>query len=204
MSEISNSAPRKTRIKALSERLAPDRQHWRARSAYFHAEDNRYLGFLVPAGARVLELGCATGATLAQLQPAYGVGVDFSPSMIASARAQYPDLHFVEADIEGDSWLDNVTGPFDFIVIADTIGSLDDCQQSFAQLHRLCGPHTRLIVAYYAYFWEPVLRLAELLARKQPSEAQNVLSTEDIAGLLDLAGFQVLRREWRQLLPDTE
>lgn len=201
MSESIPMAPRKARIKALSERLAAERQRWRARAAYFHDEDSRYLGFLVPAGARVLELGCATGATLAALQPAYGVGVDFSPAMIANARAQYPDLHFVEADIESDSWQDSVAGPFDFIVIADTIGSLDDCQQSFARLHRVCSPHTRIIVAYYAYFWQPVLRLAELLARKQPSEAENVLSTDDIAALLNLAGFQVLRCDWRQLLP---
>jgi SAM-dependent methyltransferase len=194
-------SPRKLRIQSLSERLAAERQRWRARSAYFHAEDTRYLRFVIPQGARVLDLGCANGATLAALKPAYGVGVDFSPAMLATARTHYPDLCFVQADIESDQWQEQLQGPFDFILIADTIGSLDDCQQTFARLHRLCGPHTRIIVAYYAYFWEPLLRVAEMLSRKMPSEPQNVLSTSDIAALLNLAGFEVLRREWRQLLP---
>jgi SAM-dependent methyltransferase len=201
MKSTAKISPRKARVLALSERQAHERQRWRARSAYFHEEDTRYLRFLIPAGARVLDLGCATGATLAALHPAYGVGVDFSAAMIAQAQQQHPDLHFVEADVEDTTWLDGVEGPFDFIVIADTIGSLDDCQQTFRQLHRVCGPRTRIVVAYYAYFWEPVLRLAEMCGRKMPTELQNVLSTEDISCLLDLAGFQVLHREWRQLIP---
>ncbi len=201
MTSMPGMSPRKVRIHALSERLAAERQRWRARSAYFHAEDTRYLRFVIPQGARVLDLGCANGATLAALKPAYGVGVDFSAAMLATARARHPELHFVQADIEGEQWQEQLQGPFDFILIADTIGSFDDCQQTFARLHRLCGPHTRIIVAYYAYFWEPLLRVAEMLSRKMPSEPQNVLSTSDIAALLNLAGFEVLRREWRQLLP---
>ena len=201
MKPPANTSPRKARILALSERLAEERQRWRARSAYFHAEDDRYLRFLIPEGARVLDLGCATGATLAALHPAYGVGVDFSAAMIMRARQQHPALHFIEADIETPGWLDNVEGPFDFILVADTIGTLDDCQHSFAQLHRVCGPHTRIIVAYYANFWDPLLHLAELCGHKMPSDRQNLLSTDDISALLDLAGFQVVRREWRQLVP---
>ena len=201
MNQTSTSSPRKARIKALSDKLASVRQQWRERSAYFHDEDSRYLKFLVPAGARVLELGCATGATLAALCPAYGVGVDFSAAMVAVARAQHPQHTFIEADIEDSAWIATLDAPFDYIIIADTIGSLDDCQATFSKLHAVCGPHTRVIVAYYAYFWEPLLRLAEMCGRKMPSEPQNALSTEDIAGLLNLAGFQVLRREWRQLSP---
>ena len=201
MKPLASISPRKARILALAERQAEERQRWRARSAYFHAEDDRYLRFLIPPGARVLDLGCASGATLAALRPAYGVGVDFSAAMVGRARQQHPALHFIEADIETPNWLDSLDGPFDFILVADTIGSLDDCQHTFAQLHRVCSPRTRIIVAYYAYFWDPLLRLAELCARKMPSEPQNVLSSADISALLALAGFQVLRREWRQLIP---
>jgi len=201
MNDSAPLSPRKSRLKALSERLASARQRWRARSAYFHAEDTRYLKFLVPEGARVLDLGCATGDTLAALRPSHGVGVDFSAAMVATARRLHPALHFFEADIENSDELADIEGPFDFILMADTIGSLDDCQATFLKLHRLCAPHTRVIVAYYAYFWEPILRVAELCGRKMPAEPQNVLSTDDISALLDLAGFQVLRREWRQLLP---
>jgi SAM-dependent methyltransferase len=194
-------SPRKRRIRALADRLAPDRDAWWRRSAYFHAEDIRYLRFLIPAGARVLELGCANGDLLAALRPAVGVGVDFSEPMIETARGRHPGLQFVLADIEDPEWTRHVQGPFDYIVIVDTIGSLDDCQAALELLHSLCERQTRVIIAYYAYFWDPLLRLAEALRLKMPTEAQNVLSTDDIGGLLGLADFQVIQREWRQLIP---
>jgi SAM-dependent methyltransferase len=196
-----DQAPRKQRIHALADRLAGDRARWLRRSAYFHADDARYLRFLIPAGARVLELGCATGDLLAALRPAVGVGVDFSEPMIEIARRKHPHLQFAVADIEDPDWTRQVQGPFDYIVIVDTIGSLDDCQAALALLHPLCDRHTRIIIAYYAYFWDPLLRLAEAIHLKMPTEAQNVLSTDDIGGLLSLADFQVIQREWRQLIP---
>src|SRR4051812_7264179 len=68
-----------------SERYASTRTKWRRKSAFFHAEDITYLRFLVPPGKRILDLGCGAGETLAALEPAYGVGVDFSPSLIDAA-----------------------------------------------------------------------------------------------------------------------
>ena len=133
----------KALIKALSDKHASVRQQWRERSAYFHDEDTRYLKFLVPAGGRVLELGCGTGATLAALHPAYGVGVDFSAAMVAVARTQCPQHTFVAADIEASTWTATLDGPFDYIIIVDTIGSLDDCQATFTQLHA-CADRTRV------------------------------------------------------------
>src|SRR5919206_885225 len=54
--------------------------------------------FFVPRGARVLEIGCAQGDLLAALEPAVGVGVDFSSEMLARAQSKYPNLRFIQAD----------------------------------------------------------------------------------------------------------
>src|SRR5262249_3767029 len=75
---------RKRDIRRLADASAPERQKWLARAAFFHQEDLRYLKFLIPEGARVLELGC--GDLLAALKPSFGVGMDFSAGMIAQAR----------------------------------------------------------------------------------------------------------------------
>ncbi len=86
---------RKGAIHRQFEDVAAQRSGWLERGSYFHSEDLLYLKFLIPEGARVLELGCGTGHLLAALKPSFGVGVDFSEAMIAEARKANPDLTFV-------------------------------------------------------------------------------------------------------------
>ncbi len=81
--------------------------------------------FVVPAGSRVLEIGCGTGDLLAALAPEGGVGVDFSPAMLAEARRRYPNLQFVEADAHD---LSAVEGTFDVIVLSDLLDDVWDVQ----------------------------------------------------------------------------
>ncbi len=192
---------RKQAIQELSDRLAPERDRWIERNTYFHQEDRRYMRFLIPEGLSVLDLGCGTGQLLAALNPSRGVGIDFSEGMIEVARHNYPDLEFRVGDVEDPSVLAALDGPFDIIVLSDTIGSLNDCESMLGNLHGLCSRDTRIVIAYYSYLWEPVLTLAEKLGLKMPQEPQNYLSAEDIAEILALADFEVIRREWRQLIP---
>ena len=200
-SPASTLSPRKARVLELAQRLAPERNRWIERNAFFYEQDEKYMRFLVPEGLRVLDLGCGTGRMLAALKPARGVGVDISSNMIEIARRDFPDLEFVVGDIEDSAVVSSLTGPFDVIVLSDTIGTLEDCQATFERLHGLCTPDTRLVVAYYSRLWEPVLRVGELIGQKMPILQQNWLSTGDIANLLRLADFDVIKREWRQLLP---
>jgi len=192
---------RKAAIRDLSDRMAPERDRWIRRNSFYYDEDRRYMRFLVPEGLRVLDLGCGTGGLLAALKPAYGVGVDFSPRMTELARRQFPNLEFVVGDAEDPELIASLRGPFDVILLSDTIGSLDDCQATLAGLQRLCHRDTRLVVSYYSRMWEPVLAVARALRLQMPQKHQNWLSTDDIGNLLALADFQVLKREWRQLLP---
>src|SRR5215813_14908698 len=129
---------RKRDIRRLADASAPERRKWLARAVFFHEEDLRYLKFLIPEGARVLELGCGTGDLLAALKPSFGVGVDFSAAMIENARKAHPDLTFLVGDVEDPDFLRSLPGPFDVIIVVDTLGALDDCQATFASLHDLC------------------------------------------------------------------
>src|SRR6266566_4532147 len=144
---------RKRDIRRLADASAPERRKWLARAAFFHQEDLRYLKFLIPEGARVLELGCGTGDLLATLKPAFGVGVDFSAEMIAQAREAHPELSFFIGDIEDEAFIRSLPGPFDVIVVVDTLGALDDCQAMFEHLHTLCTRETRLIIGYFSHLW---------------------------------------------------
>src|SRR5439155_6002234 len=92
----------------------------RAASRYYHRRLAEVYRFIIPRGQRVLELGCGRGDLLAALEPSRGVGVDFSPEMLAQARARHPDLHFVEADVLELS----MDEKFDFIVVSDLVNDL--------------------------------------------------------------------------------
>ena len=192
---------RKSAIRELSDRLAPERDSWIARNSFYYQEDERYMRFLIPEGLRVLDLGCGTGTLLAALKPSYGVGVDFSENMVAIAQNKYPHLEFQVGDVEDPNMIARLEGRFDIIVMSDTIGSLDDCETTLANLHRLCTRDTRLIIAYYSRMWAPILAMGRVVGLQMPQTPHNWLSTEDIRNLLSLADFQLIKREWRQLIP---
>jgi SAM-dependent methyltransferase len=194
-------SPRHAEIRALFDRLAPARRQWIARNSYFYDTDRAYMRFLVPPGARVLEIGCGNGQLLAALAPSHGVGVDLSPEMIRVAAATYPMYTWRVGNAEDPRVIDDLAGPFDFIILSDTIGMLEDCDALLKLLHACATPATRLIIAYYSHVWEPLLRLAEMWGQKMPQLKLNYLSTADIANLLNLADYEVVGRDWRQLLP---
>jgi SAM-dependent methyltransferase len=194
-------SPRKRRIRALSDAVAPARETWVARNSYFHESDERYMRFLVSPGLRVLDLGCGTGRLLNALEPSAGVGVDFSEQMIAVARENHPHLEFRVGDIEDAVFIASLGGPFDVIILSDTIGSFEDCQATLDSLHGLCTADTRIIVSYYSKGWEPLLSVARWLRLKMPQAEQNALRTEDIENLFFLADFETVKRDWRQLIP---
>jgi SAM-dependent methyltransferase len=192
---------RKQEIRRLFDGSAPARREWQRRAAYFHEEDVRYLSFLIPEGARVLELGCGTGDLLAALKPSFGVGVDFSEGMIGAARAAHPELTFLVGDIEDEAFVRSLPGPFDVIVVVDTLGALDDCQAMFENLHALCTRETRIVIGHFSHLWYPALKSAEAVGLKMPQPPQNVLSPADVRALAALADFDAVKSEPRLLLP---
>src|SRR5260370_20288882 len=80
--------------------------------------------FLIPPGMRVLEVGCSRGDLLAAVRPGYGVGVDLSPAMIATAKALYPELHFME----GDGHTIDLGAEFDYIICSDLVNDVWDVE----------------------------------------------------------------------------
>ncbi len=193
--------PRKDQLRAEIEAGLDEAERWRKINAAYHADDLKFMRFLIPPGKRVLELGCGTGELLASLAPSHGVGVDFAQGPLDRARARHPHLAFVLGDAEDQATLEQIEGPFDYIVVADTIGMWEDIDGTLRRIYQLCTPSTRIVIAYYSHLWEPVLKTAEALRlrRKQPSV--NYIATADFLNLMDLADFEVINREQRQLVP---
>lgn len=178
--------------------LAPGRRAWKLRNIYYYADQEKYFRFLIPEGLSILELGCGTGDLLDALRPKRGVGIDISSEMLDEAKKQYPNLEFREADMELlQSWGEK----FDVLIMADIVGHLQDIEETFRRLRQFCRPDTRIIISYYNFLWEPILKIGEALKLKMPQQHQNWLSSEDISNLLELADFQVVKSECRLLFP---
>jgi SAM-dependent methyltransferase len=192
----------KENIRSYFNDTAGRRAYWKKRNRYYHRALERYFGFVIPAGARVLEIGCGTGDLLASVKPAYGAGIDFSPAMIDLAASKYPNLHFYTADVEESEWnAAGITGTFDYIILSDLLHILWDTQKALKQVARYCHSGTRIVIANYNFLWEPLLRLAELTRLKQRSPNSNWLSHHDIFRLLEIESFEVIGNFRKILLP---
>ena len=86
-------------------------------------------------------------------------------------------------------------------MLSDTIGMLDDIETALRRLQPLCGPDTRVIIAYYSQLWEPLLKVAEWVGLKMPQPPTNYLNTTDFLNILDLADFEPIKMDYRQLVP---
>ncbi|MFA6315887.1 MAG: glycosyltransferase [Elusimicrobiota bacterium] len=176
---------------------AAQRDSWKKHAYYYHGQIERLLAGIIPAGQSVVEIGCATGDLLASLKPSRGLGLDFSTEMLAVARAKHPGLAFELDDLEDLKTRET----FDYVVASDVIGSLADVWTAFRNIRRLCKPQTRVVITYYNYLWEPLLRFAEAVGLKAKQPLQHWLPLGDISNLLRLSGFQVVQTGYHVLIP---
>lgn len=177
-------------------KIAAMREKWRGAGSGYHHRLSEIYRFLIHPGARVLEIGCAEGDLLASLEPALGVGVDFSGKMLDRAQEKHPELDIRRMDADDLSPLE---GEYDYIILSDLVNDLWDVQLVFEQVRKISAPHTRVVINSYSRLWEIPLKFAQALRLATPMLTQNWLTPDDIAGLLNLAGFQVFR-SWQEVL----
>jgi len=178
-------------------RLADARAHFLARHAGFHREKARFLGALIPPGARVLEIGCGLGDALAACRPAFGVGVDLSPATLRLAARRHPELRFAAAEAA----MPALKGAFDFVILDGLLGELVDIQAFLETLRPNLHPRSRLILTWYSKLWQPAWLLWEKLGWKLPQPRPNWLRERDVANFLELADFEIISTRRRILLP---
>ncbi|MDA1335003.1 MAG: glycosyltransferase [bacterium] len=188
---------KKTDLIKYFDTLAETRDHWSERNWYYHSNLENLHTFIIPYGSNVLEIGSGTGSLLAALKPKKGVGVDISPKMISYAKEKFPNIDWREGDAENLE----VGERFDYIVVSDLVGYLDDIERGFHELKKVSHERTRLVISYYNYLWEPLLQLAERLQLKAEQPLQNWMSHKDIEGMLELADFEIIKSGSKMVFP---
>ena len=173
----------------------------RFNSAYRQG-DLKFMGFLIPPGKRVLELRLRARRYACHAEAGARRGRGFQPDNNCQRQS-------------GTSW-------FDFR--SRRRGSAGNSGRD-RRAFRLCGHcrhhryvrgyrwyaqvraagyarHRRcIVIAYHSHLWEPVLKLGELLKIKSRQSEINYIATVDFRNLMDLADFEVISQEQRQLIP---
>lgn len=182
---------------AFYRRTAHQRERWNKRNRYYHWLIEKYFAFIIPQGKRVLEVGCGSGDLLNAVKPAYGVGVDIVPELIEMARQKYRCCHFYTGNAE-DMPLEET---FDYIIISDTLGCLWDAQAVIRNIRSLCHAQTRVVISQHSFLWEPVIRALEYVGLKQRQPSTSWFSGRDVANLLELEDFKVIKSDGKILFP---
>jgi len=173
------------------------------RYSFFHKTDDEYLRFLIPEGSRIIELGCGNGRLLNALNPSVGVGVDSSSEVVTMARNLYPNVAFIEGDVEDKQIILKLIsyGPFDVVLIDNTLGYLKDIQKFFQDIQGLLGYDTRIVSINHSHLWSPIVRGAGLLSRRRAVPRLTSLKMSDIENFMKLGNVEVVKREWRIISP---
>lgn len=185
-------------VRAFFDRFCAEEDRWLAKTSGYHDLVRSTARSLVPAGQEVLEIGSGRGDLLAALEPSRGVGLDVSPAMVEAARKRHPGLEFVNAPGEhaGD-----LGGPFDYVLLSDTVAYVDDLQALFHTIASMCHSRSRLIASSYSNLWRPILSVLSLLGLRPRRPVRNWVAPSDLVNLMELAGFQVTAQRAEILAP---
>jgi SAM-dependent methyltransferase len=149
-------------------------------------------------GDRIVDLGCAAGA-ITDFLSSFGcdvVGVDAEERAVEKARALFPQLEFVVADVAALPFED---ASFDKAVAADLVEHLDDAtfDRMLGELRRVLRPG-----GSFTLYTPNRKHVIERLKARDLILAQNPthIGLRDRGALrrhLEAAGFKVDRDEWR-------
>lgn len=171
--------------------------HWRKRNEYYYRWLDRIYKFVVRPNSRVLHVGCECGDLLAAVEPSYGVGIDPDARCVELAANRFGHLQFHVTDPHEL----NLNEKFDYVLISNSVGKWHDIQQVLENIRPLTNESTRIVITYYSYLWEWILKLGSLLRIRRPQPYLNWLPSQDIINLLNLSGFDVIRSDSFLMLP---
>jgi SAM-dependent methyltransferase len=164
----------------------------------------------VRSGARVLDVACGSGvaASQAAVRGAIVTGVDFSPAMLAIARAAHPEIVFLQGDAEA---LPCADAAFDAVVANFGVHHAPRPPLALAEAFRVLGAEGRIAISFWAdpaqnIAWRLLLdavhRHGDAVASGAPPPGGGFASVQRILDALRDAGFaslqaQLERRVWR-------
>jgi ubiquinone/menaquinone biosynthesis C-methylase UbiE len=146
------------------------------------------------AGARVADLGCGSGVftDLLHRQGYDPIGLDISPKLIALGRAKYPNIEFLEGDVEH---LPFTSAGLDGVLLSGLVHHLPDPTLCAAEVFRVLKPGGSF-VAFDPNRMNPFMylyrdRSSPFYSSVGVTENERPVLAPQIAAVFRQAGFKV-------------
>jgi ubiquinone/menaquinone biosynthesis C-methylase UbiE len=145
-------------------------------------------------GARVADLGCGSGVFSDLLQRAgYDcVGIDISPKLIALGRRNYPNVEFVEGDVER---LPFRAADFDGVLLSGLVHHFPDPSRCAAEVFRVLRPGGRFVAfdpnRMNPFMWLYRDRSSPFYSSVGVTENERPVLARETADVFRRAGFTV-------------
>ena len=151
------------------------------------------LSGLAP-GARVADLGCGSGAfTHLLARRGYAcVGLDISPKLVELGRRKYPDVEFLEGDVEHLPFPD---ASLDGILLSAIVHHLPDPSRCAAEVFRVLRPGGRFVAfdpnRLNPFMWLYRDRASPFYSSVGVTENERPVLAQAVAAVFQRAGFTV-------------
>lgn len=179
------------------DRIAKDYDKWKKKNTYYYQHIKSFLKKTIHPGAKVLEIGCATGEILASTNPQKGVGIDLSKEMIKIASQKFPEHSFLNTSIEEFQCEEK----FDYIIMVDLVDHVYDAMTVFEKASQFCHTKTKIILTTANPLWDPILSFMEKLEAKMPEGPHNFIKKRNLTKMLISLNFTISSSGYMLLFP---
>lgn len=148
----------------------------------------RLVAYLaLPAGSKVVDVGCGTGVTVEYLREkldADAIGIDASAVRVQQGRSRVPDLPLLEAPSEAMPFPDSSQAA---VVAECSLSVMQDLRQVLKEFRRILMPGGKLAVTdLYIRAWQQVA------SRATDQFSNGIMVQEELIHLLEDYGFHIL------------
>lgn len=105
------------------------------------------------------------------------------------------------AELSDSTMLGALQPGYDYIVLNGNLHYECDIQGLLEKIRVVASPQTRILIIYYSTLWKPLFKIATLLGLRKRSREQNWIAHEDVENILILAGYELVRRDNKVLVP---
>ncbi len=164
---------------------------------YYRKLIGNYLSFYLPPETNVLIVGDDAPRLARRLHPERCTVIIKTEEEAAEWRPWLDETVRLLVGVDPTS----IDERFDVVILSNVIGYWSDIQTELEKLRSICHAGTRVMITHYSALWQPLIRLAERLGMKKKQPYASWLAPEDIGNLLGLAGFDVVRKNFKILCP---